>query len=633
MSSLEFPDLLYPEYLNSSDQPHEILLDQWPITTMDLTLDKNFVMQKISSSQHMSTLRATAPPFTYSIASQDLTYMNKYTLSTKYKNNSTRLIAKHNHLIYVTKKNQLNIQSLPNTIYDDLWSNTIEHLSTTEQRKYIIQSLTSIKLLDCIEEDEQILNIALADQKGLSFYSYNPTTITSTLTSHIETPEHTSILSFSFNPYITSNAILIDKNYRTYLLDDGIFTYLHQQTDENKIHSLDIPRQIYLDWDASPFLYTIADSHNGSCLLYDIRLPNESFKELFIIGHNHPYLAKTEIIRSYKTSLINSYQHIFITDYSLIIIDSRMPNRSAIHSHHELLRPPTSFTQIKSNNQHLIFINDEYNTNVLEYNTDIYHRLIQTCPSWELCPISNSRMYLINNNTHKNKELLFAKSIYFDVPIRDMAIVSNPINSKSFLLFQLNSAGNIHVQLFDESIDKTEEKTWNPDPDGLLKQPPDCFQQANDYWSTKFLSLFQCHDCLTYNVEPTNFTIVTPLRAMTQTSLRDFPTFKNEHKSTEKIIPAELLECPTCTCMPNLKTQGQLSRAKNWIQDWKSKLDDIQQELTDTTQSTTYNWRQIFDYDELNETNKDSTLWNEIHRPWFPPQNNTKDESFDPSLK
>ncbi|CAF3687704.1 unnamed protein product [Rotaria sp. Silwood1] len=632
MSSLEFPDVLYPEYLTCNDQPHEILLDQWPLTTMDLTLDKNFVMQKIASSQHTSTIRATTPPFTYSIASDDLTHMNKYTLSTKYKNNSTHLITKQNHLIYVTKKNQLNIQSLSNNIYDDIWSNTIEHLSTLEQRKYIIQSLTSIKLLDCTEENEQILNIALADQKGLSFYSYNPTTITSTLTSHIKTPEHTSILSLSFNPYITSNAIIIDKNYRIYLLDDGIFTYLHQQIDE-KIHSLDISREIYLDWDASPFLYTIADSHNGSCHLFDIRLHNESFKELFTISNNHSYLNKTEIIRGYETSVINSYQHIFITDYSLIIIDSRMPNRSAIHSYHELLRPPTSFTQIKSNNQHIIFINDEYNTNVLEYNTDIHRRLIQINPCWELCPISNSRMYLINNNKYKNKELLFAKSMYFDIPIRDMVAVSNSINSKSFLLFQLNSAGNIHVQLFDECNDKNEEKTWNPDPDNLLKQPPDCFQQANNYWSTKFLSLFQCHDCLTYNVEPTNFTILTPLRAITQTSLRDFPTFKNEHKSAEKIISPELFECPTCRCMPNLKTKGQLSRAKNWIQDMKSQLDDVQQELPDTTQTTTFNWRQIFNYDELNEANEDSTLWDEIHRPWLPSKNSIKDESFQSSLE
>ena len=41
------------------------------------------------------------------------------------------------------------------------------------------------------------------------------------------------------------------------------------------------------------------------------------------------------------------------------------------------------------------------------------------------------------------------------------------------------------MQLFDESIDKNEEKTWNPDPDGLLKEPPVYFRHANDYWSTK----------------------------------------------------------------------------------------------------------------------------------------------------
>ena len=41
--------------------------------------------------------------------------------------------------------------------------------------------------------------------------------------------------------------------------------------------------------------------------------------------------------------------------------------------------------------------------------------------------------------------------------------------------------------MFDESTDRDEEKTWNPDPDGLLKQSPDCFQQANEYWSSKFV--------------------------------------------------------------------------------------------------------------------------------------------------
>ncbi len=94
-------------------------------------------------------------------------------------------------------------------------------------------------------------------------------------------------------------------------------------------------------------------------------------------------------------------------------------------------------TQIHSNNQHSIFINDEFNTNVLEYTADQHRRLIQKSPSWEVCPISNSRMYLTNKNTHQAKEVLLAKSIYFDVPIRDMATVLNPINSKSFLLFQV----------------------------------------------------------------------------------------------------------------------------------------------------------------------------------------------------
>lgn len=156
---------------------------------------------------------------------------------------------------------------------------------------------------------------------------YNPRTTDSAFTSHIQTPDKTSILALSFNPYISSNAILIDKNYRTYLLDDETFTYLHQQAAD-KIHSSDIHRQVYVDWDASPFLYTIADNHHGSCLLYDTRLRNESLKELFVIGDAHPYLAKTEIIRGYQKSLVNSYQHIFLTDYSLTIIDSRMPNRS-----------------------------------------------------------------------------------------------------------------------------------------------------------------------------------------------------------------------------------------------------------------------------------------------------------------
>jgi len=64
----------------------------------------------------------------------------------------------------------IDIQLLPNNIYDDLWSNTIEHLSNTQQRRHIIQSSTSIKLLDCTIENEQILNIALADNVILSIF-------------------------------------------------------------------------------------------------------------------------------------------------------------------------------------------------------------------------------------------------------------------------------------------------------------------------------------------------------------------------------------------------------------------------------------------------------------------------------
>jgi len=30
------------------------------------------------------------------------------------------------------------------------------------------------------------------------------------------------------------------------------------------------------------------------------------------------------------------------------------------------------------------------------------------------------------------------------------------------------------------------------------------------------------------------------------------------------------------------------------------------------------NWREIFNYSELVEANKDSSLWNEIHQAWQP---------------
>jgi len=143
------------------------------------------------------------------------------------------------------------------------------------------------------------------------------------------------------------------------------------------------------------------------------------------------------------------------------------------------------------------------------------------------------------------------------------------------------------VQLFNHSDVKNNEKTWNPDPDNSLKTPPTCFQQATDYWSAKFEAFlcswnflfsllflclrrfhphFQCETCLTYNSEPINYTMVTPLKAMLQTSLRDFPKFQNAHQFTDKTMPSELSSCPTCACLPDLSTKGQLSRAKNWIQ-------------------------------------------------------------------
>lgn len=118
-----------------------------------------------------------------------------------------------------------------------------------------------------------------------------------------------------------------------------------------------------------------------------------------------------------------------------------------MHSRHELLRPPSSFTQIQSIDQHLIFINDEFNTNILQYSTDEHRRLIQTCPPWETCPISNTRMYLTNHNSYKDEEFLLAKSIYFDVPIRDTATIVNPNNLKSVLLFQVQFPCQLNVMI------------------------------------------------------------------------------------------------------------------------------------------------------------------------------------------
>lgn len=56
----------------------------------------------------------------------------------------------------------------------------------------------------------------------------------------------------------------------------------------------------------------------------------------------------------------------------------------------------------------------------------------------------------------------------------------------------MNTAGNIHVQLLNEMIDDKDEKTWNPDPDHLLLETPECFHQISDYWATKFVLLLKC---------------------------------------------------------------------------------------------------------------------------------------------
>lgn len=94
-------------------------------------------------------------------------------------------------------------------------------------------------------------------------------------------------------------------------------------------------------------------------------------------------------------------------------------------------------------------INDEFNTNVLQYGVDSHRRLIQIQPVWEVCPMSNSRIYLTNHETHQDKEILLAKSIYFDVPIRDMAIVPN---QNSFLLFQVEKKQNSTSDRFDSFV-------------------------------------------------------------------------------------------------------------------------------------------------------------------------------------
>lgn len=56
----------------------------------------------------------------------------------------------------------------------------------------------------------------------------------------------------------------------------------------------------------------------------------------------------------------------------------------------------------------------------------------------------------------------------------------------------------------------------------------------------RFLEMFQCETCRNYHVEPINFTIVTPLSAMTKTTLRDFPVFKNDYNANDKGKPRKM---------------------------------------------------------------------------------------------
>ena len=52
---------------------------------------------------------------------------------------------------------------------------------------------------------------------------------------------------------------------------------------------------------------------------------------------------------------------------------------------------------------------------------------------------------------------------------------------------------------------------------------------------------------------------------------------------------------------------------KENLSDWTSQLKDIEREPLTISSN---NWRDILGYDELFENNRDSSLWNEIQRPW-----------------
>ncbi|CAF1381638.1 unnamed protein product, partial [Didymodactylos carnosus] len=446
-----------------------------------------------------------------------------------------------------------------------------------------------------------------------------------------------NICSLSFNPYVPSFSIFIDDKHQIHLVDfeqesEQIIVqqrYYHQQQKDiyNQIES----QLLFIGWDSSPFLFTSTNSHYG-CKLYDTRIHNECIKNLFQL--NKPYLHKLETIRLYQSSITNEYQHIFITDYTVILIDSRMADRTMIYTKHELLRPPKSFTQVKLDGLislpycHKLLINDEHNTNIIEYGLDNYNRIIQLNSPWEPCSLSNSRYYISNDDVAQQ---LMVRSIYFDLPTNDIATINKRSSKTEYLLFQLNSAGNLHVQLFGQCL--TDEKTWNPNPDMIMKKPPTCFSEAMKHWASKFLKLFQCEQCLVYNVEPSNLTIVTPFKAMTSTTLKAFPIFKNTHSHSSKEIQSEMTRCPTCQCFPVYDE----NRAQVWIQDWKktfpkqSSLSITPSKTTDqdnksinatqisesnTSQTANKNWQEFFDLAELKQANLSYTLFNEIETPW-----------------
>ena len=50
------------------------------------------------------------------------------------------------------------------------------------------------------------------------------------------------------------------------------------------------------------------------------------------------------------------------------------------------------------------------------------------------------------------------------------------------------------------------------------------------------------------------------------------------------------------------------------VSDWTSQLETVERESPPTPPS--HHWREVFAYDELNDNNRDVSIWEEIHRPW-----------------